>query len=293
MIKEFRLPDLGEGLTESEILSWKVGVGDTVSLNQVIAEVETAKAVVELPSPFAGVITALHEQPGTVVEVGKPIVSFEVPDDGGASAFSGGAAPQLPRRRGRGKTGTQPRGVRRRRRKFRPPGPAGPQPRSRWLRRRMPVEPAETRACRNPSQPSKPKPPKPARRTPPLHAARAEARQGPGRRPGSGGRHRPRRPDHAATTSGTSWAAATCRRRAPPFCSAGTACAGGTCRGRPAGDPHAHQGGPQVHGGRHGGQRVHRTACDRVPDGGRHSHHGPARQAEGQPGFCRTTSSRR
>jgi pyruvate dehydrogenase E2 component (dihydrolipoamide acetyltransferase) len=85
MIKEFRLPDLGEGLTESEILSWKVDVGDTVSLNQVIAEVETAKAVVELPSPFAGVIKELHEQPGSVVEVGKPIVSFEGPDDAGAS----------------------------------------------------------------------------------------------------------------------------------------------------------------------------------------------------------------
>ncbi|GGH89506.1 dihydrolipoamide acetyltransferase component of pyruvate dehydrogenase complex [Arthrobacter liuii] len=85
MIKEFRLPDLGEGLTESEILSWKVAVGDTVSLNQVIAEVETAKAVVELPSPFAGVIKELHEQPGSVVEVGKPIVSFEVADDAGAS----------------------------------------------------------------------------------------------------------------------------------------------------------------------------------------------------------------
>lgn len=84
MIKEFRLPDLGEGLTESEILSWKVDVGDTVSLNQVIAEVETAKAVVELPSPFAGVIKELHEQPGSVVEVGKPIVSFEVADDDGA-----------------------------------------------------------------------------------------------------------------------------------------------------------------------------------------------------------------
>jgi 2-oxoisovalerate dehydrogenase E2 component (dihydrolipoyl transacylase) len=83
MIKEFRLPDLGEGLTESEILSWKVGVGDTVTLNQVIAEVETAKAVVELPSPFAGVIKELHEQPGTIVEVGKPIVSFEVADDAG------------------------------------------------------------------------------------------------------------------------------------------------------------------------------------------------------------------
>jgi pyruvate dehydrogenase E2 component (dihydrolipoamide acetyltransferase) len=87
MIKEFRLPDLGEGLTESEILSWKVNVGDTVKLNQVIAEVETAKAVVELPSPFAGVVTALHEQPGTVVEVGKPIVSFEIAnDDGGTPA---------------------------------------------------------------------------------------------------------------------------------------------------------------------------------------------------------------
>ncbi|WP_029704486.1 biotin/lipoyl-containing protein, partial [Arthrobacter sp. TB 26] len=85
MIKEFRLPDLGEGLTESEIVAWKVAVGDTVALNQIIAEVETAKAVVELPSPFAGVITALHEQPGTVVEVGKPIVSFEVEGDDGGS----------------------------------------------------------------------------------------------------------------------------------------------------------------------------------------------------------------
>ncbi|TLM85302.1 dihydrolipoamide acetyltransferase family protein [Pseudarthrobacter sp. NamE5] len=104
MIKEFRLPDLGEGLTESEILSWKVGVGDTVSLNQVIAEVETAKAVVELPSPFAGVIRELHEQPGTVVEVGKPIVSFEVADDagqapsgaGGTSARTEEAAGEVP-----------------------------------------------------------------------------------------------------------------------------------------------------------------------------------------------------
>jgi 2-oxoisovalerate dehydrogenase E2 component (dihydrolipoyl transacylase) len=97
MIKEFRLPDLGEGLTESEILSWKVAVGDTVSLNQVIAEVETAKAVVELPSPFAGVIKELHEQPGTIVEVGKPIVSFEVPDDaGGAEPTADASAAAVP-----------------------------------------------------------------------------------------------------------------------------------------------------------------------------------------------------
>ncbi|MBP1136966.1 pyruvate dehydrogenase E2 component (dihydrolipoamide acetyltransferase) [Arthrobacter sp. PvP023] len=98
MIKEFRLPDLGEGLTESEILSWKVAVGDTVALNQVIAEVETAKAVVELPSPFAGVITALHEQPGTVVEVGKPIVSFEVEGDDGGPSAAGPAAAETAKR---------------------------------------------------------------------------------------------------------------------------------------------------------------------------------------------------
>ena len=55
MIKVFRLPDLGEGLTESEIVAWRVAPGDTVELNQLIADVETAKAVVELPSPFAGV----------------------------------------------------------------------------------------------------------------------------------------------------------------------------------------------------------------------------------------------
>ena len=94
MIKEFRLPDLGEGLTESEIVAWKVAVGDTVTLNQIIAEVETAKAVVELPSPFAGVVAALHEQPGTVVEVGKPIVSFEIEGDDGGSA--GGTRPPVP-----------------------------------------------------------------------------------------------------------------------------------------------------------------------------------------------------
>lgn len=96
MIKEFRLPDLGEGLTESEIVSWKVNVGDTVSLNQIIAEVETAKAVVELPSPFAGVVTALHEQPGTVVEVGKPIVSFEVEGEAGGSAADAPPAKREP-----------------------------------------------------------------------------------------------------------------------------------------------------------------------------------------------------
>ncbi|WP_315914742.1 dihydrolipoamide acetyltransferase family protein [Arthrobacter sp. lap29] len=78
MIAEFRLPDLGEGLTESEIVSWHVAVGDLVELNQVIGEVETAKAVVELPSPFAGTVTDITHEPGTMVEVGEVIITFEL-----------------------------------------------------------------------------------------------------------------------------------------------------------------------------------------------------------------------
>ena len=89
MIKEFRLPDLGEGLTESEIVSWHVAVGDKVTLNQVIADVETAKAVVELPSPYEGTVSRLHEPAGSVVEVGAPIVSFDV---GGEASPEGKAA---------------------------------------------------------------------------------------------------------------------------------------------------------------------------------------------------------
>ena len=78
MIKVFKLPDLGEGLTESEIVAWHIAPGDTVTLNQHIADVETAKAVVELPSPFAGTVSALHQPTGVVVHVGEPIVSFDV-----------------------------------------------------------------------------------------------------------------------------------------------------------------------------------------------------------------------
>lgn len=86
MLAEFKLPDLGEGLTESEIVSWQVAVGDTVELNQIIGEVETAKAVVELPSPYSGVVTAITHAPGTVVEVGEVIIAFDVADQGEAAA---------------------------------------------------------------------------------------------------------------------------------------------------------------------------------------------------------------
>ncbi len=75
--REFRLPDLGEGLTEAEVVSWQVAVGDTVALNQVIAEVETEKAVVELPSPFAGTVLELLAEVGATVEVGALLIAIE------------------------------------------------------------------------------------------------------------------------------------------------------------------------------------------------------------------------
>ena len=74
----FPLPDVGEGLTEAEIVSWRVAVGDTITINQVIVEIETAKSLVELPSPFAGVVTELLVDEGQTVEVGSPIISVEV-----------------------------------------------------------------------------------------------------------------------------------------------------------------------------------------------------------------------
>lgn len=73
---EFVLPDLGEGLTEAELLSWSVAVGDAVEQDQRLCEVETAKAVVELPAPHAGTVTALHAEPGTTVAVGAPLVTI-------------------------------------------------------------------------------------------------------------------------------------------------------------------------------------------------------------------------
>jgi pyruvate dehydrogenase E2 component (dihydrolipoamide acetyltransferase) len=85
-LREFKLPDLGEGLTESEIVAWKVAAGDRIELNQIIAEVETAKAVVDLPSPFAGTVASLMVDAGVTVAVGDPIITFEVVDAAGASA---------------------------------------------------------------------------------------------------------------------------------------------------------------------------------------------------------------
>jgi len=89
-VADFLLPDLGEGLSEAEVISWRVSPGERVSVDQVIAEVETAKAVVEVPVPYAGVVAALHATPGSVVSVGQPLIT--VTEDGAVGGDVAGGA---------------------------------------------------------------------------------------------------------------------------------------------------------------------------------------------------------
>jgi 2-oxoisovalerate dehydrogenase E2 component (dihydrolipoyl transacylase) len=92
-IKEFPLPDLGEGLTEGEILKWLVQVGDTIELNQPIVEVETAKAAVEIPAKWAGQVSAIFHSEGETVEVGTAIIAIDTdPGAGPAAEPTGGSA---------------------------------------------------------------------------------------------------------------------------------------------------------------------------------------------------------
>src|SRR5258708_29295584 len=77
-VKRFKVPDVGEGLTEADIVRWLVKPGDTISINQIIVEIETAKAVVELPSPYAGVVKDLLVPEGVTADVGTPIISVAV-----------------------------------------------------------------------------------------------------------------------------------------------------------------------------------------------------------------------
>lgn len=81
----FLLPDLGEGLTEAELVNWLVAVGDEIRVDQPIAEVETAKSMVEVPSPFAGTVAQLHGDAGQTLDVGKPLISVDREAAGGAS----------------------------------------------------------------------------------------------------------------------------------------------------------------------------------------------------------------
>jgi len=86
-LRKFPLPDVGEGLTEAEILTWHVAPGDTVVVNQTIVEIETAKAAVELPCPYAGVVTELLVEAGSTVDVGTPIITIDLdPGDAATTA---------------------------------------------------------------------------------------------------------------------------------------------------------------------------------------------------------------
>ena len=99
-LKQFKLPDVGEGLTEADIVKWHVQPGDKIVINQIIVEIETAKAVVELPSPYEGVVAGLLVPEGETADVGTPIISVEVGPDAGseqppAPAGEPAAAPWL------------------------------------------------------------------------------------------------------------------------------------------------------------------------------------------------------
>ena len=90
----FLLPDVGEGLVEAEIVTWKVNVGDVVTLNQPLVDIETAKATVELPSPYAGTVVKLHGNVGDVMEVHKPLITFDI--GGAPGAASAAVAAEAP-----------------------------------------------------------------------------------------------------------------------------------------------------------------------------------------------------
>jgi 2-oxoisovalerate dehydrogenase E2 component (dihydrolipoyl transacylase) len=157
-VREFKLPDVGEGLVEAEIVSWRVKPGDSVKVNDVVVEIETAKSLVELPCPYAGTVAELLVQEGAVVPVGTPIIKVATED--GAAAPSEGAveAPaQAPARTngeaaGEGRTsnlvGYGPRtgAARRRPRKGAPAQPAPAQP--------APAQPAPAQAAAAQSAPA-------------------------------------------------------------------------------------------------------------------------------------------
>ncbi|MPY61962.1 biotin/lipoyl-containing protein, partial [Streptomyces spongiae] len=114
-VLEFRLPDLGEGLTEAEIVRWLVQVGDVVAVDQPVVEVETAKAMVEVPCPYGGVVTARFGDEGTELPVGAPLLTVAVgapaEDDSGSGNVLvgyGTGAPPARRRRVRPGSGAVP-----------------------------------------------------------------------------------------------------------------------------------------------------------------------------------------
>jgi 2-oxoisovalerate dehydrogenase E2 component (dihydrolipoyl transacylase) len=116
-VPDFLLPDLGEGLEDAEVLTWRVQVGDQVAVDQIVVEVETAKAAVEVPVPFAGTVSALHAAPGATVSVGQPLISVERADEASGNVLVGygtaevsSATASRRRRPVRGRGGSRPDG---------------------------------------------------------------------------------------------------------------------------------------------------------------------------------------
>ena len=208
-IKEFNLPDLGEGLTEGEILSWLVKVGDTIELNQPIVEVETAKAAVEIPAKWAGVVTQIHHEAGTTVEVGQPIISIDTdPTAGPVPSAESLAAVEVAPEEGAIEPGM-----------IGGPAPGGrtavlvgygPKTTTAKRRARIGTDTASPTATPEPTTPQRtPAPTRPpaargpgytgqraSRGSGPGQAPGAQAGPGPGRRPGDDHRQRPARLDH-------------------------------------------------------------------------------------------------
>ena len=181
--REFKLPDLGEGLTEGEVVRWLVAEGDAIALNQPIVEVETAKAVVEIPAPYAGTVVKLHAGEGDTLDVGAPLISVDT---------GGGPGGPRPARGGSG-SGHRPR-------RRSPPSPSRSS-RPPWSARGSASRPAGAGSAATPAAPTAPAaaPARPARAGPAApqgDPAGAPLRQGPRGRPGGAGRHRPGRPHH-------------------------------------------------------------------------------------------------
>ncbi len=193
-IKTFNLPDPGEGLVEAEIVEWKVSPGDTVKVNDMVLEIETAKSLVELPIPWAGTVKALLVEVGQTIDVGTPIISI---DDGLGGDEAPAAAPSIPGEKAAPAEGAlrgDPRRLRRQGRRHRPSCPQGHGCRPR--RRPAPTETEQVAAAAPVAEPAAPaaacrvpgsgRPRRGRCRWPSQgEAARAQARQGP--------RHRPRR----------------------------------------------------------------------------------------------------
>lgn len=161
---EFPLPDVGEGLTEAEIVQWRVAIGDEIAVDQVLVEIETAKSLVELPSPFAGTVTGLLVSEGDTVEVGKPIIRVDSDVQvAGSTARPGGSAPVADSVPASPEVAATP-----------PAAAAAPAPVAQAPVAQVPV--AQAPVAQTPPAPAQQTPPAPAAATVAAPAATAEAR---------------------------------------------------------------------------------------------------------------------